>query len=179
MRRSLKKIKEADEKVKEWAEEEKTAKKSRKKKIKVREPNVWGGGFVIVSLLIIFFAVRAVDNPQQDVLESKDQQLQSKKQNEEKKAFENVTTELEATSENVKDNIENINVVDSAMESADKVSNDIDAVSELPAKTGETVKNLKIGDAFSVVLSSFSRLSKIYKDITGVKDDALEQIEKL
>lgn len=180
MRKSLKKLKEHE--GSEIVEEKKSqyGQDKTRRRIKTREPNVLGGGLVILSLVLIFFVVRAFASESAvKGTSTKSDVSYEQRQEEKEKAMKNVKQELQETTEEVKDNFGNINIMDSALESADKVSRDIDAAQELPGKTAETVKNLKIGDAISIVVTSVSRLSKVYTDALSIRDTALKQIEKL
>ena len=177
MRKSLRKLKEIED-----AEEILAEKKPRKRRIKEREPNVFGGVLVIVTLVVVFCVIWFISqsNPSAAGLHTvKEAEEYTKIQEEKKKAAQNVKAELAKTAEDVQENINNVSVVDAAMESMEKVSHDIDAAQKLPAKSAEAAKNLKIGDAISFLVGSASRFGKIYTDVTAIRDSALQQIEKL
>lgn len=153
-------------------------KKRRRRTEKPREPNVRGGILTLISLCILYLAISAnAHSPA--VLGTSDSREFEKRQAEKAKAEENIKKDLNNSAENIRGNFTKTNPVDSAVASVDKVNQDVEAVKNLPAQTVETVKNMKIGDAVTIIMDSVKRLSKIYTDVKGVQKEALKQVEKM
>ena len=183
MKKKVKKVEKPASKGKKREEKElasavKSASKKIKRKEKVREPNVTGGMLTIVSLVILFFVIRAYGQSG-SVLGTSDSQEHAVRQQQKAKAEENIKSELSETAEGVRGNFTEVNPMDSAMESLDKVNHDVEAAKNLPSYTVETVKNMKIGDAITIVMESVGRLRKIITDANSVKEGALKKVEEM
>jgi hypothetical protein len=153
-------------------------KKRRRRTEKPREPNVRGGILTLISLCILYLVI-STNAHSPAVLGTSDSKEFEKRQAEKAKAEANIKADLNDTAKSVRGNFIETNPVDAAVESLDKVNHDVEVAKNLPATTVETVKNMKIGDAVTIVMESFKRLTKIYSDAKGVHKEALKQVEKL
>jgi hypothetical protein len=169
----------ADQKKNAPSDPKKEPEKKRRRRVeKPREPNVRGGILTLISLCVLYLVINAnAHSPA--VLGTSDAREYERMQAQKAKAEENIKEDLEDTAKGVRGNFTETNPVDAAVASVEKVNHDIEAAKNLPAQTVETVKNMKIGDAVTIVMESVSRLKKIISDANGVKKEALKQVEKM
>lgn len=162
----------------EDGKEQDKKREKKKRKEKPREPNVLGGGLTVLTLVVLFFVIRAFSHTPPTNTTDAQKELQ-KQQKESAQAKEHLKSQLSDTAQNVRGNFTNESPLDSAMASLDKVNRDIDSAKRLPEQTVETVKNLKIGDAITIVLNTTGRLGKVYSDAKEVHKALLKEISKL
>lgn len=167
-----------EEKVEKTKSEKESQRKRRRRVEKPREPNPKGALLTLISLCLLYIAI-AANAHSPSVLGISDSKEFEKRQAEKAKAEENIKNDLNSTAGNVRGNFTKENPVDMAVASVDKVNHDIEAAKNLPAQTVDTVRNMKIGDAVTLIMDSVKRLSKIYQDAKGVHKEALKQVEKM
>lgn len=157
-------------------EEKDIDKKKRKKREKIREPNLVGGGLAIVAIFAVFLLVRAYSQNSPRVVGAK---IENKKADNKVvlEARQRVESNVQKQIEGVKKQAENINVKDAAAPRVNKVLDDLEATKELPKQLSD-VKDQGtrvVGNAVTII----GRLQKIVQDASGIKDVIMEKMREL
>lgn len=155
--------------------EQRLKKDKKKKKVKERIPNIFGGGLAIVSIVIVFLLINAYPKNNAKVASVSDTRTKDK---ETVKAMQKVQSSVQKQIDSAKEQAENFNVKDAASPQMNKVLDDFESVMRLSEQITKdlTDQGTKVaGDA----LKPFIRLQKIIQDAVSVKDMVVEKIGEL
>jgi hypothetical protein len=181
MRKSLRKWKE-EEKLHEEIEPEVVPEKKktkRKKKIE-RQPNILGGGLVVLSLIVLYLFIQYFSTHPLQTTSKPVEKVQAQAK-EEADAQKRVSEEIDGYTKDIQEKINNFSILGVTIESkqAEKLERDARSLQEVPKKAAEGARNEILTTTIGEVINSVLRLRKIGEDIESLKRFTIEKAQEL